>query len=384
MARLFSWILALACLGGIVVGLGFEKPDLLPKPLHQALLERGLARPLPAAASTATAGAPRGAAGAGGARPIPVEAQPIRIGPVSATLSAVGSLRADETIVVSAEVEGRISEVVVREGLPVKAGDVLFRLDDQMAKAELAQAKAELALAEANYERADTLFRQRSGTERTRDEGRYALDRTRANVELAGSRLDKLTVRAAFGGVVGLRSVGVGEYVNKGEQLIVLSKVDPIKVDFRLPEVELANVKVGSRIRIEVDALPGRHFEGEVFAIDPQVDINGRALQIRARVENPRGDLKPGLFARVEMTTEARENAMIVPETAVATQGRDRFAYVVRDGKAMRLKVLTGIRQRGSVEVVDGLKRDDVVVVTGQQRLREGIPVEVVGPGPSS
>lgn len=388
MARLFSWVLALACLVGVILGLGFEKPEFLPKPLHQAMLERGLAKPLPVQANTAAQGAApqRGApAGGGGApRPVAVEAQKVRVGPVSATLTAVGSLRADETIVVSAEVDGRISEVVVQEGKPVQAGDVLFRLDDQMAKAELAQAKAELALAEANFERADTLFRQRSGTERTRDESKYALDRTRANVELSSSRLDKLTIRAPFGGVVGLRTVGLGEYITKGEQLIVLSKVDPIKVDFRLPEVELTSVKVGSRIKIEVDALPGRSFEGEVFAIDPQVDVNGRAIQVRAKVSNPKGDLKSGLFARVEMTTEARENAIIVPETAVAAQGRDRFTYVVRDGKATRLKVVTGIRTRGSVEVRQGLTPDDVVVVTGQQRLREGQPVEVVGTGPTS
>jgi membrane fusion protein (multidrug efflux system) len=392
MARFFSWILALACLAGAVVGLGFYKPEFLPRQIHEALLKQGLAKPVSAQAGAATGApqggrpgaAPGGAGGGGGQRPTAVEAQKVRLGTVSATLLAVGSLRSDETIVVSAEIDGRISDVVVQEGTKVKAGDVLYRLDDQMLKAQLAQARAELALAEANFERADTLFRQKSGTERARDESRYTLDRSRANVDFVSSQLDKATIRAAFDGSVGLRAVGLGEYVTKGEQLIVLSKLDPIKVDFRLPEVELANVKVGSKVKIEVDALPGRTYDGEVYAIDPQVDINGRALQLRAKVSNPAGELKAGLFARVEITIASRANAILVPESAVVSQGRDRFAFVVRDNKAVRVKLVTGIRQPGSVEVVQGLDPSDTVVVTGQQRLREGLPVEIVGTGPTS
>lgn len=386
MAKLFSWILALACAAGVIVGIGFWRPELLPKEVHGPLLAQGLAKPLPAppvgqAAGPARPGAP---AGGGPARPVAVEATKVTVGPVSATLQAVGSLRADETITVSAEIDGRIAEVVVGEGARVKAGDVLFRLDDAIAKAELAQAKAELALAEANFERADTLFRQKAGTERTRDETRYTLDRTRANVDLASTRLEKATIRAAFDGVVGLSTIGVGEYVVKGRQLIVLSRVDPIKVDFRLPEVELANIRVGNRIRIELDALPGRTFDGEVYAIDPQVDVNGRALQIRARLPNREGVLKPGLFARVELTTVSRDKAITVPETALVAQGRDRFVFIVRDGKAFRKTAVSGLRMPGRVEIVEGLKPDDVVVVSGQQRLRDGLPVEVVGTGPTS
>lgn len=398
LGRLFSWVLALAFMGGIVIGIGFERPELLPKPVHDELLKQGLAKPIQAKAAVAAPqaaapgqparpggqGGPGGAPGGGGPRPVAIEAAKVRTATMTATLTAVGSLRADETVVVSPEVEGRISEVLLKEGAVVQAGDVLFRLDDQMLKAELMQAKAELALAEANFERADTLFRQKSGTERSRDESRYALDKSRANVELVQSRLDKATIRAPFGGVVGLRSIAVGEYVTKGEQLVVLSRVDPIKVDFRLPEVELGSVSVGAKIKIEVDALPGKAWEGEVFAIDPQVDINGRALQLRARVANRGGELKPGLFARVELTTASRQNAVVVPETAVVSQGRERFVFTIRDGKAVRSKIVTGLRQPGVVEIVQGLSKDDVVVVTGQQRLRDGIPVDVVGSGPTT
>lgn len=392
MGKIFSWLIAIACLVGAVIGIGFERPELLPPQIHAQLLARGLANPIKPTSTQATspggaarAGAPAQAGGQGGGpRPIAVEAAKIKTQLVTSSLTAVGSLRSDESVVIAAEIEGRIAEVTAKEGVEVQAGEVLFRLDDAMLKADLAQAKAESLLAEANFERADTLYKQRSGTERTRDESKYAVDRTHANVELSTVRLDKATIRAPFDGVLGLRSVSLGKYVTKGESLIVLSRIDPIKVDFRLPEVELASVKVGSKIRMQLDAFLGRTFEGEVTAIDPQVDINGRSISIRAKVGNPGGILKPGLFARIEVVTVSRPNAITVPESALVNQGRDRFVFVVRDGKAARANIRTGVRQPGLVEVVEGLKPDDVVVVSGQQRLREGVLVEIVGTGPTS
>jgi membrane fusion protein (multidrug efflux system) len=407
MLRFLSWVLALACL---VVGLGavaLYRPDVVPaqaKPYLAEprvvaaldLIKRGLmavGAPDPAAVKpvAAPAAAPAGqrgqgaaAAAGGGPRPVAVEAVKVKVGLVQSSLTAVGSLRADESVNIAPEVDGRISDVTPKEGMLVEQGEVLFRLDDVMAKAELTQYRADLSLAETNFDRAETLFKQRSGTEKTRDEAKFALERTRANVEMSASRLDKTQIRAPFSGLLGLRAVSNGEYVTKGTKLISLSKVDTLKVDFRLPEVELASVATGNKVNIEVDALPGRKFEGTVFAIDPQVDVNGRSIALRATVANPGAVLKPGLFARVELITMSRPNAITVPETALVTQGRDRSIYVVRDGKAVRVKVAIGLREPGRVEIIEGLKPDDVVVVTGQQRLREGVPVDIVGTGPTS
>jgi membrane fusion protein (multidrug efflux system) len=405
MDRVLGWLFAAGLVVAIVVGTGFTHPGWLPAPVHAYLLSKGLAKPLPpvetaaaaprpaAAAATGQGSRPAPSAGAsqagrpaGGApaqRPIAVEATPVIVGPARATLTAVGSLTADERVDITSEVEGRVTEIAFQEGADVAAGAVLFRLDDQAARASVAQTAADLALAEANFARADQLSQQKIGTDKARDETRFGLDRARANADLAKVNLDKTVIRAPFAGRTGLRKVSLGNYVTRGMALVSLQSIDPIKVDFRLPETELANVALGNHIAIEVDALPGRRFAGEVFAIDPQVDVNGRAIQLRARIANDDRALKPGLFARVELVTAERLEAVQVPESAIVSQGRDRLVYVVRDGRAQPVKVSLGIRVPGRVEVTEGLKRGDVVVVSGQQRLRPGAPVDIVGAGPS-
>ncbi|MBL8573827.1 MAG: efflux RND transporter periplasmic adaptor subunit [Hyphomicrobiaceae bacterium] len=370
-----------------LVAIAWAKPEWVPAELKPMVAKLGLS----ASPAGKLAGAPSGAPGAPGAapaggppgagapRPIAVEAIAVRLDKVQVTLSAVGTLRADEQVTISPEIEGRIAEIGFEEGKPVDKDRVLFRLDDVILKAEASQSRAELSLAEANFDRADTLLRQRSGTERQRDEAKYVLDKARANVELAASRLDKATVRAPFAGIVGLRAIGLGEYVTRGETIVTLQRIDPLKVDFRLPETDLGSVAVGQSLRINVDALPGKAFDGKIYAIDPQVDVNGRAIQLRADVPNPAGVLRPGLFARVELIAAARDQAMLVPESAIIAQGRDRFVYVVKDGKALRARVETGWRRPGEVEILSGIGKDDIVVTSGHQRLRDGAVVEIIG-----
>lgn len=370
-----------------LVAIAWAKPEWVPAELKPMVAKLGLsASPAgkPAGAPSGAPGAPGaapagGPPGAGAPRPIAVEAIAVRLDKVQVTLSAVGTLRADEQVTISPEIEGRIAEIGFEEGKPVDKDRVLFRLDDVILKAEASQSRAELSLAEANFDRADTLLRQRSGTERQRDEAKYVLDKARANVELAASRLDKATVRAPFAGVVGLRAIGLGEYVTRGETIVTLQRIDPLKVDFRLPETDLGSVAVGQSLRINVDALPGKAFDGKIYAIDPQVDVNGRAIQLRADVPNPAGVLRPGLFARVELIAAARDQAMLVPESAIIAQGRDRFVYVVKDGKALRARVETGWRRPGEVEILGGIGKDDIVVTSGHQRLRDGAAVEIIG-----
>lgn len=387
MDRLIGWVFAIGLVAAIIVGTGFTHPTWLPAPLHAKLLGYGLAKPLPppeTAAATPAGGAPRAGGAAGGGRPVAVEAAPVLVGPVRATLTAVGSLTADERVDITTEIEGRVTEIGFQEGADVAAGDVLFRLDDQSARASVLQTSADVGLAEANFARADQLSQQKIGTDKARDEARFALDRARANADIAKVNLDKTVIRAPFAGRTGLRKVSLGNYVTRGLALVSLQSIDPLKVDFRLPENELVNVAIGNKISIEIDAIPGRRFTGEVFAIDPQVDVNGRAVQLRARIANADKVLRPGLFARVELTTAERLEAVQVPESAIVSQGRDRVVYVVRDGRAQAVKVALGIRVPGRVEVVEGLKAGDVVVVSGQQRLRPGVAVDVVGQGPQA
>lgn len=318
------------------------------------------------------------------AAPVAVEVAEVRRDVVTEEISALGSLLADEQAVIAAEIEGRIAELPLQEGGRVAAGQVLARLDDAILKSELAQAQANLTLAEANFERADTLLRQRSGTERARDEALAARQSARASVELAKTRLDKTVIRAPFAGVLGLRSVSVGEFVNRGEELVTLQSIDPLKVDFRVPETFLAHVRVGQAVAVTVDALPGRSFTGTIYAADPQVDVNGRAIRLRARIANADGALRPGLFARIVIAARQREGASLVPESALVPQGAQRFVFKVVDGKAVRTQVKPGQRRPGEVEIVEGLRPGELVVAAGHQRLRDGVPVEIVTAKPGS
>ena len=198
-----------------------------------------------------------------------------------------------------------------------------------------------------------------------------------AKIQLVQAKLALATIKAPFTGVVGLRAVGVGDFVSIGKPLITLTNIDPIKVDFRVPEIFLTQVKVGQPIQLKVDAVPDRPFTGQVFAIDPVVDVNGRAVKLRATIPNGDLVLKPGLFARVTVVVDKRDNALLVPETAVVPDGVGKAVFVVEGGKARRMPVELGKRLLGKVEVVKGLKAGQQIVTAGQMRLRDGSTVAI-------
>lgn len=299
-------------------------------------------------------------------------------------IRAFGTLVANEAVVVSTEIPGRVARIGFREADRVEAGSVLIELDGEILKAELAKARSDLALATANYDRARTLAQQGTGTLRARDEAEAAFQAARANLVLAEARLSKTVVVAPFAGVVGFREVSVGAYVSPGDPIVELASIDPLKVDFRVSEVYLPNLRLGLRVRVSVDARPGDLIEGEIVAVDPIVDVNGRAVRLRARVPNPDGRLSPGMFARIRIVVEERPQAVLVPEAALFRDGGELFVYRLEGGKAMRTQVAIGRRLPGRVEVRSGIETGTVVVTAGHQQLRDGARVQVVaGPGGS-
>ncbi|HEX6978687.1 MAG TPA: efflux RND transporter periplasmic adaptor subunit [Alphaproteobacteria bacterium] len=342
-----------------------------------------------AAQPAAQAGAGPGAGGPPGGFAMPVEAAPVRVGPSRQQVHAVGSLRSNESVTIRPEVAGRITRINFDEGQKVKRGQVLVQLDASVAQAELAQAQAALALARANYDRAEELARRGAGTQRALDEARARLRSDEAAVRLAEARLEKYTLVAPFDGVVGLRQVSIGDYVAAGTDMVNLEQIDPLKVDFRVPEIFLASVRPGQRISVAVDALPGREFGGEVYAIDPLVDAGGRSIVIRARIANPDDSLRPGLFARVTLTIDERAEALFVAEQSIVPVGDQHFVFKVVDGQQAGSKVVAytpvkiGERRRGEVEIREGLRPGDVVVTAGLLKIRDGMPVQIV-PGPST
>lgn len=314
------------------------------------------------------------------ARPrVAVEAARAEVTTIVEELQAVGTLTPDEAVTVAPEIAGRIERIGFREGQKVAVGDALVELDKSILRAELAKFRSDLTLARANHERMMTLSREGMAARQARDEALAALRSAEAGLALAEARLEKTTIRAPLSGVVGLRSVSVGAYVTPGQAIVELARIDPIKLDFRVPELALSELRTGQPIRVTVDARPGRSFEGTIYAIDPLVEVSGRAIRLRARIPNPDGELVPGLFARVDVVVGRRENAIVVPESAVFSRGQKRFVYRVVDERAVLTEVVLGQRRPGRVEIRSGLAGGDMVVHAGQQQLRDGARVEVIG-----
>jgi membrane fusion protein (multidrug efflux system) len=336
---------------------------------------------------TKSVGPPGGASGQaaakGGAAPGPaagsvtVEAVKVTTASLPQTITAVGSLRSDESVVLRPEVAGRISSIAFQEGQRVAKGAMLVRLDTAVPQAEAQQARANMVLAKNKFDRAVDLAKSNYISGQARDEAENNLKVAEAALQLAEAKLAKMDLRAPFSGIIGLRSVSVGDYVKEGADLVNLESIDPLKVDFRVPEVYMRQVQVGQSLQVQLDALPGKTFEGKVFAVNPLIDAAGRAVVIRAMVRNPDTSLRPGMFARVRLITRDAQDALVLPEQALVPQGDQQFVFRIQDGKAVRTKVDVGQRRDAKVEILSGVAKDDLVVTAGQLKLRDGAPVAV-------
>jgi membrane fusion protein (multidrug efflux system) len=326
------------------------------------------------------ANAAGGAGGPTGGFAVPVLAEPVAVERLAEDVVAIGTLRANESVMLRPEVAGRVAAIGFAEGSVVTAGTVLVRLDDAIPRAELAQAEAELELAQANARRAQELFARGAGSAAARDQAVAALRTATAAVELARARLDKHSLVAPFDGIVGLRRVSPGAFVNVGADIVNLESIDPIKLDFRVPEVFLSRVAVGQRLSVTVDAFPERSFPGAIAAIDPAIDPAGRSIAVRASLPNRDGVLRPGLFARVRLVLREEPEAIMVPEAAIVPFAGRFLVMKVVDGRAQPQPVTLGLRRAGRVQVTSGLSAGDVVVTAGQMKLQPGAAVAVLPP----
>jgi membrane fusion protein (multidrug efflux system) len=333
----------------------------------------------PAAAAPATAAKPGAAPAAGGPPPgLPVKAVQVRVGEVESDLSAVGTLLAEESVIIRPEIDGRVLEIHFAEGQRVAKGQKLVTLDPAEYRAQLAQAEAQLRTDMQRYERSQELLAQKFISQEALDVAKNNVDRADAQRREAEVWVSKTAISAPFAGTVGLRLISPGAYVTKGDDIVRLENIDSIKLDFRVPELYAAQVRPGQTVAVKLDSFPGEQFTGKIYAIEPAVDERTRTVLLRARVPNQGFKLKPGMFVRVGLTLETRKNAILVPEPAIWPQGQDSFVFRVQDGKAMLTKVELGTRRPGEVEVLSGLAPSDTVVTEGQIKLRDGAPVMVL------
>jgi membrane fusion protein (multidrug efflux system) len=333
----------------------------------------------PVAGPTTPAGAPGGAPAS---VPTSVEVAKVTSSAFSDEVSAIGTLKSNESVVLRPETAGRVASIGFKDGAVVSKGTVLVVLDPAVQDAELLQAKANLALALSSHQRNIELVGKKFLSQQALDGSAATLKVQEAAVQLAEAKAGKMRIKAPFTGMVGLRNVSVGDYLKDGQDLINIEDVATLRVDFKLPETYLGRIRKGQTVEVLSDALPGDTFKAVLDAIDPMVDQNGRAISARARLGNAAGKLRPGMFVRVRLLFGERKGVLMVPEQSIVSGGQPAV-FKVADGKAKLVKVKLGVRRAAQVEVLEGLAEGDLVVTAGQLKLREGALVKPVGEGAS-
>jgi membrane fusion protein (multidrug efflux system) len=317
---------------------------------------------------------------------------PINVGPTSNTLTVegvkisyqsldyivrvTGSIMADENVALNSEVSGIVDAIHFKEGMKVKKGQLLVSLNDDEISAELEKLQFNKKL----YE--DAEFRQRTLLESeaiSREEYEMALttlNTALADIKLLETRKNKHMIVAPFSGTIGLREISMGSYITPGIRIANIYRIDPVKIDFQIPGRYLQDINVGDRLYFSVDAYD-EQFEGEIYAIEPEIDPNTRSIRLRAKSPNPDGKLYPGQFVKINLVLQEIQDAIMVPTIAVVPELNRTKVFVLKEGKVETKIVETGIRNENEVQIINGLVPGDVVLTSGLLQVRPGMEVNV-------
>jgi len=297
------------------------------------------------------------------------------------SLQSVGSLVATNGIDVSTEVDGIVSEILFTSGQPVEQGQILIKLDASVDNAALEALRAERRLGEVQFNRAKDLMKKRATSKSEYDEAEARFDAAKARVKQQEEVIKRKVIRAPFAGLAGIREVDLGQYFKAGNPIVSLQALDPIFVDYTLPERYITRIKPGQTVKLKLDAIPGREFTGEVSAVNSGVDTGTRTLKIRATLSNSDNLLRPGMFAEVETVTDDARPVLTLPRTAISFNTYGNFVFVINKSEqgpptVKRTAVETGEVREGRV-VVNGLTTGTQVVRAGLVKLRDNMPVKV-------
>ena len=317
-----------------------------------------------------------GGGGGPGGFSLPVEVATARVDTVVDAISTTGQIEAVQSILLRPEVGGRIVEILFREGSIVAKGEPLFKVDDAELVAQVARAEADRDLAKQALERTRKLVDDNASSQADLELAEATYRSNLAQLQLLQVRLDRTMVRAPFRGVVGSRTVSLGDYVTTSTEMVSLQTYNPQRAAFKVPERFAQRLAAGQEVLFRVAALPGREFRGVVEFVDPVVELPARVITVKARVSNRERVLHPGAFIEVRLATEVRPSAVIVPEEAVVPLEGLVLVWVVNaEGTVERREVTLGVRTPGFVEVRSGIDGNEQVVVGGQVRLQPGMPV---------
>jgi len=311
----------------------------------------------------------------GSSRP-PVTVEILTVTPqvVENTVSAVGTVLANESVTIKPEVAGKISRIGFQEGMLVEQGTTLFTLDAALLEAEYQEVKANYDFASNQYQRSAKLEKDGVIPSEEFDERLRAYLNAKARLNTLATRLQKHTIQAPFRGRVGSRNVSMGDYVAAGEPLVTIDDLTTVKIEFSIPQRFAEKIEPRQPVRVAVEPFPDP-FQGSIYLIDPQFDPESRSARVRATIVNVGEVLKPGMFCTVTVMLARRENGLTVPAEAILSRGEQHFLFMDKEGRASMQKVRLGTFTGSSVEIIDGLKPGDRVVTAGMQKLSPGTPL---------
>ena len=292
-------------------------------------------------------------------------------------LAATGTLSAIPGIVIKSEISGRITQVYFKSGDSVQAGAPIVEINPDIIKAQLAQAQASLLLTKLNYDRAASLYKSHDVSEADYDKARADYSSAQALVEQMQAQLRQTHIIAPFAGRLGLSQVNLGDYVSSGQQIVNLQSIDPIYVDFSIPEVYLSKVAAGQAVTLHTVAYPDEKFIGKIEALESAINPANRTLMLRASAPNKDGKLLPGAFVEVSILINEQTKVIEIPQTAVVFSPQGDYVFTVVDGKAVQTNVVLGDRDSERVIVKSGIKVGDTIVTAGQLKVHDGTPVVV-------
>lgn len=310
--------------------------------------------------------------------PTPVEVVKAKTGTILRRVSTVGKLSAIQSVILRPEVTGKIAKIYFKEGQKVKQGEPLFKIDDAIYKAKVKESEARLAQTKEEHKRAVKLLEKKFGTLAQRDKTLADMQVAEAILDEAKINLDNTVIKAPFAGVVGLSSVSVGATVSSSVDLATIVDLDPINVDFSIPESYLPFVHEGDIVDVTVEDIDILPVEATITAISPEISQETLQVVLRAQMPNTELAYRPGFFARVLVLAGTIDNAVLIPATAIEREGDEEYVLLVVDNVSVRTPVSTGMQEGNEIEITHGVKEGDLVITAGGFRAPDGTEVTVV------
>ncbi|WP_420315826.1 efflux RND transporter periplasmic adaptor subunit [Ekhidna sp.] len=291
-------------------------------------------------------------------------------------VNVTGSLIADESVILNSELSGKIEKISFNEGQQVEKGAVIVTLNDEEILAEIEKLQFTKKLNEDNEYRQKVLLEKEAISNEEYETALTTLNTVKSEIKVLQARLEKHYIKAPFAGIIGFRDIAEGSYLNPGARITELYKINPIKLEFKIPSKYISLVNKGDQLSFEVDGYD-EQFTGEIYAVEPLIDPQTRSISIRAKADNKNNKLFPGQFARVRLTLETIPDAMLIPTESVIPELNGKKTFLCKNGKVSSVQITTGIRTEDRVQVTSGINNGDTVITTGILQIRPGMPINV-------